>query len=51
MSKNKMLYLISERSFETMQRLAIAAYTHHKENKLFDFESYFELVHNELHIS
>jgi len=43
-----MLYLISERSFETMQQLAIAAYTHHKEKKPFCFESYFELAYKQV---
>lgn len=45
MSKQKMLFVISERSFETMQQLAIVAYNHHKEKKFFCFESYFELVY------
>jgi hypothetical protein len=48
MSKNKLLYLISERSFETMQRLAIIAYNHHKEKTLFCFESYFELSYKNI---
>jgi hypothetical protein len=33
MSKKKMLHVISERSFETMQRLAIVAFNNHKEKK------------------
>jgi hypothetical protein len=45
MSKQKMLFVISERSFETMQQLAIVSYNHHKEKKFFCFESYFELVY------
>lgn len=48
MSKNKLLYLIQERSFETMQQLSIVSFTHHKEKKYFCFESYFELAYKDV---
>lgn len=48
MSKKKMLFVITERSFESMQRLAIVAFNNHKEKKLFCFDSYFELVYKDV---
>jgi len=45
MSKNKLIHLISERSFECLQRLSIATYVNSVKNELFDFDSYFELTY------
>ena len=42
MSKQKMLQVIYERTFEHLQKLSIATYKTTIQNKEFDFESYFE---------
>jgi hypothetical protein len=42
MSKNKMLYLISERNFEHIQKISIVAYKITLDNDKFNFDLYFE---------
>lgn len=36
---------MSERAYECLQRLSIASYVNIVQNKLFDFDSYFELTY------